>query len=104
MPVTVAVPAATPVKATEHLPEDRKQLAPTVPTAVSEEVKLTTPVGVFEAVVVSVTVAVQVETPVGTIEPGLQATLVEVLSLVTTPYVPARMVATSMSPILSKTR
>jgi len=87
--VTVAVPAATPVKATEHLPEDRMQLAPTVPTAVLEEVKLKVPVGVFEAVVVSVTVAVQVETPVGTIEPGLQATLVEVLSLVTTPYVPA---------------
>jgi len=85
VPVTVAVPGATPAKVTGQLPDTRVQLAATVPTAVLEELKLTVPVGVFEAVVVSVMVAVQVETPVGTIEPGLQATLVEVLSLVTTP-------------------
>ena len=79
--MTVAVPIATPVKVVAHFPEDRVQLAPTVPTAVSEDVKLTVPVGVFEAVVVSVTVAVQVEVALGAIVLGLQATTVEVLSL-----------------------
>jgi nucleoid-associated protein YgaU len=79
--VTVAVPAATPVKVTVHIPEDRVQLASTVPTAVSDDVKVTAPVGVLEAVVVSLTVAVHVEVALGRIELGLQATLVAVLSL-----------------------
>ena len=81
VPVTVAEPAATPVKRTEQLPvESNAQLAPTVPTVVSDEVKLTLPVGVFAAFVVSITVTVQVEVVPTGIEEGLQLTLVEVLS------------------------
>jgi hypothetical protein len=60
--VTVAVPAPWGVKVTEQVPvEDRLQLAPTTPTEVFDDVKLTLPVGVLEAFVVSVTVAVQVD-------------------------------------------
>ncbi len=84
VPVTVAVPTATPVNAAVHLPDDSVQLAPTVPTEVFEDTKLTVPPGVFDAVVVSVTVAVQVEVPVGTMVLGLQATAVDVLSLLVT--------------------
>ena len=58
----------------------RVQLAPTVPTVVSDDVKLTLPDGIFEAVVVSVTATEQDEVPVGTMEAGVQLTLVEVLS------------------------
>ncbi len=88
--MTVAVPAATPVKLTEQLPvADRMQLAPTVPTAVLDETKLTEPDGVFAATVVSVTVAVQVEVEPTVIEAGLHATVVAVLSLtVIVPEVP----------------
>jgi hypothetical protein len=46
-----------------------------------DEVKLTVPVGMFDATLVSVTVAVQVEVPPTTIDARLQATLVDVLSL-----------------------
>jgi len=81
VPVTVAVPTATPVKVTVHLPDDKVQLAPTVPTDVFEDTKLTVPLGVFDADVVSVTVAVQAEVPVGAIVLGLQATAVDVSSL-----------------------
>ena len=85
MPVAVAEPAATPVKITEQLVTlavvDRVQLAPTKPTPAFDETKLTLPVGALPGVVVSATVAVHVETPVGTIVPGLQATPVDVLSL-----------------------
>jgi hypothetical protein len=81
VPVTVAVPTATPVNFAVHVPDDKVQLAPTVPTRVFEDTKLTEPPGVFDAVVVSVTVAVQVEVPVGMMVPGLQATLTAVLSL-----------------------
>ena len=84
VPVTVAVPVVTPAKETVHLPADKVQLAPTVPTAVLDEVKLTLPPGVFAGVVVSVTVAVHVESAAGTIVLGLQATLVAVLSLAAT--------------------
>jgi hypothetical protein len=82
--VTVAVPTATPVKVTEQLPvADRMQLVPTVPTAVFDETKVTVPDGVFAATVVSVTVAVQLEVVTPTvIEAGVQATLVDVLSIV----------------------
>ena len=75
------MPAATAVNVTVHEPDVKVQLAPTVPTAVFEDVKLTVPVGVLDAVVVSVTVTVQVEVPPGAIEPGLQETPVVVLSL-----------------------
>jgi hypothetical protein len=78
--VTVALPEATPVKVTEQLPAVNIQLAPTVPTAVFDDVKLTEPVGVFAAFVVSVTVAVQLEVPLAEIELGLQTTAVAVLS------------------------
>ena len=81
--MTVAVPLAMPAKTVMHLPALRVQVAPTVPTAVFDEVKLTAPEGVFEAVVVSVTVAVQVEVPPGAIELGVHETAVEVLSTVT---------------------
>ena len=78
--MTVAVPGATPVKVTVQLPPDNMQLAPTVPTAVLDDVKPTVPVAVFAGVVVSVTVAVQVEVAPGTIVAGLQVTPVDVLS------------------------
>ena len=81
MPVTVATPGATPVKAAVQLPPDKVQLAATVPTRVLEDTKVTLPVAVLAGVVVSATVAVQVEIPVGTIVLGLQATLVVVVSL-----------------------
>lgn len=81
VPATVAVPGATPVRVTVHVPALNVQAAPTVAAAVFDEVKVTLPPGTFEGVVVSETVTVQVEVPVGTIETGLQATLVDVLSL-----------------------
>ncbi len=87
------MPAATLVKVTgtEHLetvvdvPEgDNVQIAPTVPTAVLDDVKLTEPLGAAVAaggLVVSVTVAVQLVAPPGTIVMGgPQATTVTVLS------------------------
>ena len=87
------MPGATPVKATLQLPDTKVQLAATVPTAVFDDVKLTVPVGVFAGVVVSETVAIQVEVPPGRIVLGAQATDVAVLSLtrlctVITPDVP----------------
>jgi hypothetical protein len=99
--VTVAVPTATPVKVTEHLPDDRVQLAPTVPIAVLDDVKLAEPVGVLEAVVVSVTVAVQVEEALGRIVPGVQVMAVEVLSFEGVPYVPSTFVVTMATPLLT---
>jgi hypothetical protein len=80
--VTFAEPGETLVKVTEQLPlADKMQLAPTVPTAILDEVKVTVPVGVFAAFVVSVTVAVQEEVAGGRIRLGLQETAVDVLSL-----------------------
>ena len=64
--MTVAVPVAVlPWKVTEQLPADRIQLeALRVPPVVpADSVKVTVPVGVREAVVVSVTVAVHVDVP-----------------------------------------
>lgn len=63
MAVTVAEPGATPVKETLQLPLKREQLAPTVPTDVADDVKLTVPVGVLAELVVSEIAAVHVETP-----------------------------------------
>ncbi len=86
MPVTVAVPGLTPVKAAVQLPPDKMQLAElaaTVPTAVFEDTKVTLPVAVREAVVVSVTVAVHVEIPPMLIEARLQLTAVDVPSATT---------------------
>jgi len=60
VPVIVALPGATPVKDTVQLPADNVQLAPTVPTPVFDEVKLTDPVGVLEVMLRSVTLTVQV--------------------------------------------
>jgi len=85
VPVTVAEPTATPVKVTEQLVTlavvDKLQLAPTVPTPVFDETKPTLPVGALAGVVVSATVAVHVEVAPGRIVLGVQATLVDVLSL-----------------------
>ena len=78
--MTVAVPAATPVNVAVQCPDDSVQLIVTVPTAVFDEVKPTAPVGVLEAVVVSVTVAVHVDVPAGATEAELHETAVEVLS------------------------
>ena len=80
VPVTVAVPGATPVNLAVQVAFESVQLAATVPTTVFDETKLTVPVGVLAGVVVSVTVAVQVEVPVETTVPGLHTTLVDVLS------------------------
>jgi len=81
-PVTVAVPAAEPVKVTVQLPADNVQLAALREPA-PVDVKLTLPVGVIAVLTsVSVTVAVQVEPWLMTT--GLvQATLVEVDRLLT---------------------
>lgn len=81
MPLTVAVPVAVPVKVTEQLPDARPQLAalrepPVVP---ADNVKVTVPVGMFDGVVVSETVAVQVDAWL--ITTGLpQLTAVDVVS------------------------
>lgn len=83
MPVTVNVPDVTPVAVTVQLPDDSAQLAPTVPTAELDDVKLTEPVGIFDGVVVSATVTVQVEVPPGMIVLGVHETVVKVLSFVT---------------------
>jgi hypothetical protein len=85
--VTDSVPVVVPaVNVTEQVAlVDNVQLAPIVlPVAVPVMVKLTVPVGVFDGVVVSATVAVQLEVPVGTIVAGLQATDVEVASFALT--------------------
>jgi len=81
------VPAVVPVNVTEQLPaEDNVQLlVPSEPPVVpSVNVKVTEPVGVFELVVVSVTVAVTVEVQLVAPNPMLHVTppiLVDVLSL-----------------------
>jgi hypothetical protein len=80
----VAVPAATPVNFAVHMPDESVQLAATVPAAVFEDVKVTVPVGMLEGVVVSVTVAVHVEAPVGMIVAGVHTITVDVVSNVTT--------------------
>ena len=80
MPVTVAVPADTPVKTAVQLPDTKVQLAATVPIALFDDTKFTVPVGVFAGIVVSVTTAVQVEVPPMLMLLGLQATAVDVLS------------------------
>lgn len=74
------LPAATPVALTLQLPDVRVQLAVTVPTVVSDEVKATMPDGAFAGVVVSDTVAVQLEEPPAVMLAGVQVTEVEVLS------------------------
>ncbi len=99
--MTVAVPVATPVNVTVHFPDTRVQLGATVPTAMSDDVKLTEPVGVLEAVVVSVTVAVQVEVAVGRIVPGVQVTAVDVLSFGRAPYVASWLVVVTRTPSLT---
>jgi hypothetical protein len=76
--VTVAVPKAAPVKVTAQLAApttvvaNNEQLAPTEPTVVFDEMKLTVPVGVVGLVDVSVTVAVHVEVASGRIKLGAQ--------------------------------
>jgi hypothetical protein len=90
------VPAATPVKVTvqrEMVVDvdgegDKVQLASTVPTAVFDDVKPTEPLGAAVAaggLVISVTVAVQVIVPPGTIVVGAvpQTTPVDVASFTT---------------------
>ena len=64
---------------TVQLPPDNVQLASTVPTVVSDEVKLTLPDGVFAGVVVSETVTVQ-EPVRPTVNEEEQETVVEVMS------------------------
>ncbi len=85
MPVTDPEPAAVPVKDMEQLPDDRVQLAaPSVPGVPADKVKLTPPVGMFDALVVSVTVAVTVAVQLVAPSAILQltlATLVDVPSL-----------------------
>jgi hypothetical protein len=82
--VTVAVPGATPVRIVVHVPALKVQAAPTVATPIFDEMKLTLPPGTFAGVVVSATVTEHVEVPVGRIGLGVQATLVDVLSLLVT--------------------
>ncbi len=79
--MTKAVPGKTPVKVTVQLPDVKGQLAPTVPTAVFDDMKVTEPVGVLAAFVVSVTVALQLEVPPMLMLAGAQETLVDVLSI-----------------------
>jgi hypothetical protein len=82
VPVTVKLPAATPVIVTVQVPEVRLQLAATVPTVVSDEVKLTLPDGLLAGVVVSETVTEQ-EPVRPTATEAEQETAVEVESLTT---------------------
>ncbi len=78
------MPAAVPVKVMEQLPDDRVQLAAlSVPGVPADNVKLTLPVGMLEAVVASVTVAVTVAVQLVAPNAILQLTppmLVDVLS------------------------
>ncbi len=86
MAETDAVPAAVaPWNVTEHVPvADRVHVVelsepPVVPGL---RVNVTVPVGMLEAVVVSVTVAVQLDVCAVVIDPGVHETVVEVLSRV----------------------
>ncbi len=91
------MPAAVPLRVTEQLPDDKAQLAALrVPGVPEDNVKLTLPVGVLEALVVSATVAVTVAEQLVAPSAILQltsATLVEVLSLPVTVTV---MIATEL--------
>ncbi len=71
------------MKIAVQLPAVKLQLAATVPTAVLDDVKVTEPVGVLAAFVVSVTVAVQVDVPPMLMLAATQETPVVVLSLKT---------------------
>jgi len=82
VPVTVKLPEATPVIVTVQLPPDNVQLAPTVPTVVSDEDRLTEPDGVLAGFVVSATVTVQ-EPEEPTVNEAAQDTTVEVSSFTT---------------------
>ena len=93
------MPVVTPVNVVVHLPDSRVQLGATVPIAMSDDVKLTEPVGVLEAVVVSATFAVQVEVALGRIVLGVQVTAVDVLSFDRAPYVPSTFVVTMVTPL-----
>jgi len=91
VPDTMKVPEATPVMFTMQPPEaSRVQLASTTPMAAFDATKLTVPIGVLARVVVSVTVAVQVEVPLTKTWLGLQAMLVDVLSFGVTVTVAVR--------------
>jgi hypothetical protein len=68
---------------------------------VLDDVKLTEPVGVLAGVVVSVTVAAQVEEALGRIVPGVQVTAVDVLSFEDVPYVASTFVVTIATPLLT---
>ncbi len=85
----VAVPVVLPVKSVVQEPADSVQLAATVPMLGSDDVKLTTPVGVFEAVVVSGTAALQIDFSPEAMVPGLHAILEDVLSFPVFPLVAA---------------
>ena len=75
------LPAATPVIVTVQLPPDNVQLASTVPTVTSDEVKLAVPNGVFAGVVVSATVTLQ-DPVVPAVSEAAHETVVEVSSSV----------------------
>jgi hypothetical protein len=78
----VKLPEATPVIVTVQVPDAKVQLAPTVPTLVSDEVNVTVPLGVFAEVVVSETATEQEPVRPAVTELG-HMTLVEVLSKAT---------------------
>lgn len=82
MPVTVKLPTATPVIVTVQVPDVKLQLATTVPTVVSEEVKLTVPAGILAALKLSATVTEQ-EPVRPTVTEAEHDTTEEVLSLTT---------------------
>src|SRR5438093_10150181 len=74
------MPRAGRLTVTGHVVSSRVQLVSAVPVVVLYNVKLTVPDGVFAGVVVSETVAVQVDVPPMLIDAGAQTTVVEVLS------------------------
>ncbi len=83
----VVLPEVRPVNVTGQLPaDDKMQLAPTVPTTVLDETKLTVPDGILAAFVVSATVAVmiavQLVAPDATVQ-LTELTVVVVLSFTT---------------------
>ena len=97
MPVTDPVPEAVPVNVTEQLPDNKVQLgALSVPGVPADSVKLAVPVGLFEAVVVSVTVAVTSAVQLVAPSAILQLTLATLIDVISLPVAVTVMIATEL--------
>jgi hypothetical protein len=95
------VPAAVPVKVMEQLADDRVQLAAlSVPGVPADNVKLTLPVGMLEAVVASVTVAVTVAVQLVAPNAILQLTLPMLVDVLSFPVTVTETVAAELVLVL----